>query len=154
MLAVSRTCSDPPGRTLTISSSSRIPPQFAWCLVYKFFPSEGAYIGCDLTGEVVKLGPNLKVDLKVGDRVSVSVAGSEYSADVCLKGNFADLQHPYFLDAVSGRSAFSEYVKMFSDIVWKIPQGTLSFEQAAGTGSPYISHFPSIRSFPRTRSLI
>lgn len=49
----------------------------AWYLAYRFFPTEGAYIGCDFTGEVVKLGPNLKVDIKIGDRVTASVAGSK-----------------------------------------------------------------------------
>jgi len=89
---------------------------------HKFFPSEGAYIGCDLTGEVVKLGPNLIVDLKVGDRVSASIAGN----------------------SASGRGAFAEYVKTFSDLVWKIPQGTFSFEQAAATGSPLNTAFQAL----------
>ena len=46
-----------------------------------------------------------------------------------------------FLDTVSGRGAFAEYAKAFSDIVWKIPEGTLSFEQAVATGSPYVFPF-------------
>ena len=129
-----------------LTTSSRIPFHVARYPVYKFFPSEGAYIGCDLTGEVVKLGPNLKVDLKVGDRVSATVAGSKYSnRRVSPKGKFADLQNIYFLDAVSGRGAFAEYVKTLSDIVWKIPEGTFSFEQAAATGSPYVSRSSSAR---------
>ena len=57
------------------------------------------------------------------------------------EGKFADLRNLCFLDAVSGRGAFAEYVKTFSDLVWKIPQGTFSFEQAAATGSPYVSPF-------------
>jgi len=95
-----------------------------------------------LTGEVVKLGPNLKVDLKVGDRVSASVAGSKYSGrPMRPKGEFADLRNLCFLDKVGGRGAFAGYVKAFSDLAWKIPQGTFSFEQAAATGSPYVSPF-------------
>lgn len=39
--------------------------------------TEGAYMGCDFTGEVVKVGPNLKVDLKEGDKVSATVIGGE-----------------------------------------------------------------------------
>jgi len=88
---------------------------------HRLFPSEGAYIGCDLTGEVVKLGPNLQVNLKVGDRVGASVAGN----------------------SVSGRGAFSEYVKTFSDLVWKIP-GTFSFEQAAAIGTPLNTAFQAL----------
>lgn len=126
-----------------------------WYPVYRFFPSDGAYIGCDLAGEIVKLGPNLQIDLKVGDRVSGSVAGGEHSTyPACPKGKSADLQNPCLLDAVSGRGAFSEYVKTFSDLVWKIPQGTLSFEQAVAFGTPYVTHFPPVRFSLRTRSLI
>ena len=87
--------SNPFSRTLTISP--RIPSHFAWYPVYRFFPSDGAYIGCDLAGEIVKLGPNLQIDLKVGDRVSGSVAGGEYSNyPVCPKGKFAESQNPCF----------------------------------------------------------
>ena len=121
-------------------------------LVYKLFPSEGAYIGCDLTGEVVKLGSNLKVGLKVGDRVGASVAGGKYSrCPVYPTGKFADFQNLYSLDAVSGRGAFSEYVKTFSDLVWKIPEGTFSFEQAVAVGTPWVSRFPS--DHPPTQGL-
>lgn len=89
---------------------------------YRFFPTQGAYVGCDFTGEVVKLGPNLKVDLKVGDKVSATIVGN----------------------AISGRGAFAEYAKTFSDVVWKIPEGTLSFEQAAATGSPLNTAFQAL----------
>ena len=51
---------------------------------------------------------------------------------------FANLPNLCSLDSVSGRGAFTEYAKAFSDIVWKVPQGALSFEQAAATGSPYV----------------
>ncbi|KAF9650154.1 GroES-like protein [Thelephora ganbajun] len=78
--------------------------------------------GCDLTGEVVKLGPNLKVDIRVGDRVSATVVGN----------------------SASGRGAFTEYAKAFSDLVWKIPQGTLSFEHAVAIGSPLNAAFQAL----------
>ncbi|KAF9785212.1 GroES-like protein [Thelephora terrestris] len=87
-----------------------------------FFPTEGAHIGCDFTGEVVKLGPNLKVDLKAGDKVSATIVG-----------NF-----------VGGRGAFVQYAKTFSDIVWMIPEGTLLFEQAAATASPLNTAFQAL----------
>ena len=57
---------------------------------------------------------------------------------------FIDLQNLGFLDTASGRGAFAEYVKAFSDLVWKIPQGTFSFEQAVATGTPCVSYFPSV----------
>lgn len=55
-------------------------------LAHKFFPAEGAYIGCDFTGEIVNLGPDLEVDLKVGDKVSATIIGSK-----CSRHTFA---HP------------------------------------------------------------
>lgn len=88
---------------------------------YQYFPTEGAYIGCDFTGEVVKLGPNLKADIKVGDKVSATVSGNNV-----------------------GRGAFAHYAKAFSDIVWKIPEGTLSFEEAAATASPLNTAFQAL----------
>jgi len=60
----------------------------------------------------VKLGPNLKIDIKIGDRVAAAVVGG-----------------------FGGQGAFAEYAKVYSDLVWKIPQGT-TFEQAVAIGSP------------------
>ena len=40
------------------------------------YPAEGAFVGSDLSGEVVKLGPNLQKDVKIGDVVGASVVGS------------------------------------------------------------------------------
>ena len=136
---MSRACSLLPESILTIPS--QIASFLARYLAYKYFPTQGAYIGCDYSGEVVKLGPNLKVDIKVGDKISATVAGSKYSASYpCLyrKGSSADLPNLRFLDSV-GWGAFTEYSKANSDVVWKIPEGTLSFEQAVATGSPYVS---------------
>lgn len=45
---------------------------------------------------------------------------------------------------MSGRGAFTEYSKTFSDLVWRIPEGTLSFEQAVATASPCVSHIQSV----------
>jgi len=39
-------------------------------------------------------------------------------------------------DTPTERGAFSEYAKGFSDLVWKIPEGTFSFEEAVTTGVP------------------
>ena len=36
----------------------------------------------------------------------------------------------------SGRGAFAEYAKAYSDVVWKVPEGTYSFEEVAATGIP------------------
>jgi NADPH:quinone reductase-like Zn-dependent oxidoreductase len=136
---VSRTCSLLSESILTIPF--QISSLRARYVAYKYFPTQGAHIGCDYTGEVVKLGSNLKVDIKVGDKVSATIAGSKYSASypcVYLKGSSSDLPNLRFLDSV-GWGAFTEYSKANSDVVWKIPEGSLSFEQAVATGSPYVS---------------
>jgi len=39
---------------------------------------EGAFVGSDLSGEVVKLGPNLQKDIKIGDVVGASVVGGTF----------------------------------------------------------------------------
>lgn len=41
-------------------------------------PAEGAFVGADLSGEVVKLGPNLRKDIKIGDVVGASIVGSTF----------------------------------------------------------------------------
>jgi len=80
----------------------------------RMYPANGAFVGSDLSGEVVKLGPNLQNDIKIGDVVGASVTGS----------------------VETGRGAFAEYAKAYSDIVWKVPEGTYSFEEVAATGVP------------------
>jgi len=49
------------------------------CLAPQVPPPEGAFIGSDLSGEVVKLGPNLQKDIKIGDVVGASVVGGMFS---------------------------------------------------------------------------
>ena len=44
------------------------------------YPAEGAFVGSDLSGEVVKLGPNLQKDIKIGDVVGASIVGSTFPA--------------------------------------------------------------------------
>ncbi|CAO1619114.1 unnamed protein product [Parajaminaea phylloscopi] len=47
----------------------------------------GNGVGCDAYGTVVKLGPNLKADVKVGDNIAFFEMGSFYSPD---KGTFSE----------------------------------------------------------------
>lgn len=47
-------------------------------LVARMYPAEGAFVGSDLSGEVVKLGPNLQKDIKIGDVVGASVVGGTF----------------------------------------------------------------------------
>ena len=48
------------------------------CLDQQMFPVEGAFVGSDLSGVVVKLGPNLQNDIKIGDVVGASIVGSTF----------------------------------------------------------------------------
>lgn len=71
----------------------------------------GTISGCDWSGNVVQVGKNVK-DISVGDHVAAFVHG----------GNYKD------------RGAFAEFVKAEADLVWKVPKGTLSHEEAATLG--------------------
>lgn len=50
------------------------------CTALRMYPADGAFIGSDLAGEVVKLGPNLVNDIKIGDVVGASIIGGTFSA--------------------------------------------------------------------------
>ena len=69
-----------------------------------------------MSGTVVQVGKDVK-DVKVGDHVGASVWGSKYEDE----------------------SAFAEYVKTAEDLLWVVPEGTLSFEQSAATNATYES---------------
>lgn len=74
----------------------------------------GTISGCDWSGNVVQVGKNVK-DISVGDHVAAFVHG----------GNYKD------------RGAFAEFVKAEADLVWKVPKGTLSHEEAATLGCAF-----------------
>lgn len=74
----------------------------------------GAILGCDFAGIVVRAGPSLRVPVKVGDKVAASLRGG------------VDKE----------RGGFAEYVKVYADLAWIIPEGTYTFEEAATIGIP------------------
>ena len=74
----------------------------------------GTILGCDFAGTVVQAGPNLRVPVKVGDKVAASLRGG------------VDKE----------RGGFAEYVKVYADLAWIIPEGTYTFEEAATIGIP------------------
>ena len=76
--------------------------------------SPGTILGCDFAGIVVQAGPNLRVPMKVGDKVAASLRGG------------VDKE----------RGGFAEYVKVYADLAWVIPEGTYTFEEAATIGIP------------------
>ena len=62
---------------------------------------------------VVKTGADVSAEVVVvGDRVAGFTQGGTYS----------------------DRGAYAEYVKAEAELIWKIPDGTLSYEQAATMG--------------------
>ena len=83
----------------------------------KWFTKDGSYVGSDFAGEVVQVGPKVKTNVKVGDRVASSVRGG----------------------VSRERGAFSEYAKTFADLALVIPEGTWSFEEASTIGIPYVA---------------
>lgn len=76
--------------------------------------SPGTILGCDFAGIVVQTGPNLRVPVKVGDKVAASLRGG------------VDKE----------RGGFAEYAKVYADLAWIIPEGTYTFEEAATIGIP------------------
>ena len=76
--------------------------------------SPGTILGCDFAGIVVQAGPSLRVPVQVGDKVAASLRGG------------VDKE----------RGGFAEYVKVYADLAWIIPEGTYTFEEAATIGIP------------------
>ena len=74
----------------------------------------GTISGCDWSGYVVKVGKNVTTPT-TGDHVAGFVHGSTYR----------------------DRGAFAEYVKTDGVLCWKVPEGTLSHEEAATMGCGY-----------------
>lgn len=76
-------------------------------------PTPGATSGCDFAGQLVKIGTAVKKQFSVGDRLCG-----------CVFGN-----NPDSVD----NGAFSEYVTVSGDLVFKIPD-RMSFQAAATLG--------------------
>jgi len=74
----------------------------------------GTILGCDFAGIVVQAGSNLRVPVRVGDKVASSLRGG------------VDKE----------RGGFAEYVKVYADLAWIIPEETYTFEEAATIGIP------------------
>ena len=73
----------------------------------------GTISGCDWSGHIVKLGSKVSelhaTNLKIGDHVAGFTHGGTYT----------------------DRGAFAEYVKATYDLCLKVPEGTLTHEEAA-----------------------
>ncbi len=76
----------------------------------------GTISGTDFSGYVAKVGS--KVDnLAVGDHVAGFTHGGFYK----------------------DRGAYAEFTKVSADLVWKVPENSLTHEQAATFGCAYVS---------------
>ena len=77
----------------------------------KNITNEGTICGCDWSGNVVQIGKNVTT-VAVGDFVAGFVQGGTYT----------------------DRGAFAEYVKTPAELTWKVPAGSVSYEEAATLG--------------------
>lgn len=82
------------------------------------FACPGAILGCDVAGEIVAIGSDVKRDLKIGDRVCASADGMNHYRPL--------------------GGAFAEYVSLPGDLVMKLPE-TMTYEQAAPLGTALAS---------------
>ncbi|THG97000.1 hypothetical protein EW026_g4939 [Hermanssonia centrifuga] len=80
-------------------------------LVIKRVTNAGTICGCDWSGYVVETGKSV-TSLSVGDHVAGFVQGGTYT----------------------DRGAYAEYVKTPAELAWRVPDGTLSHEEAATMG--------------------
>ncbi|EIW60399.1 GroES-like protein [Trametes versicolor FP-101664 SS1] len=74
----------------------------------------GSILGCDFSGYVVKTGHNVTTP-KVGDHIAGFVHGATFSDE----------------------GAYAEYVKTPRDLVWVVPENTLTHDQAATFGCAF-----------------
>lgn len=85
-------------------------------VVIENLTNPGTISGCDWSGHVVKLGSKVS-GLAIGDHVSGFTHGGTYK----------------------DRGAFAKYVKATYNLCWKVPESTLSHEQAAAMNCGYAS---------------
>ncbi|TFK92236.1 GroES-like protein [Polyporus arcularius HHB13444] len=85
-----------------------------WKHIYFGLGVPGTILGCDYSGNVVKVGKSV-TSLKVGDHVAGFVHGAAFPDE----------------------GAFAEYVKIAADLVWPVPEHTLSHDQAATFGCAF-----------------
>lgn len=71
----------------------------------------GTICGCDWSGHVVQIGANVKT-VTIGDHVAGFTQGGTYT----------------------DRGAYAEFLKVPADLAWKVPQDTLTHEEAATLG--------------------
>ncbi|KIJ25431.1 hypothetical protein M422DRAFT_273607 [Sphaerobolus stellatus SS14] len=76
------------------------------------FANPSTILGCDFSGIVAAVGSSVMTSVKVGDQVAGFVQGR------------------HFKDC----GAFAEYFRTLADLVWVVPEGTLSDELAATLG--------------------
>ena len=76
-----------------------------------FIGTAGTILGCDFSGTVIAVGKTV-TSLAVGTHVAGFVHGAAFSDE----------------------GAFAEYVKTPVDLVWPVPAGTFTHEEAATLG--------------------
>ena len=77
----------------------------------------GTVLGCDFSGVIVRRGAGV---------VDPALSAGAHVAGFVHGGAFTD------------EGAFAEYVRTPAELVWAVPPGTLSHEQAATLGCAYV----------------
>ena len=105
-----------PGYMISVDSYSHQNPTDWKHVLDPDISVPGSTLGCDYSGTVVKVGNNLTVPLKVGDRIAGAVHGGKYI----------------------GKGAFAEYARVESELAWKVPD-SISLDKASSYGVPWLT---------------
>jgi NADPH:quinone reductase-like Zn-dependent oxidoreductase len=108
----------PPTYILVKTHSVALNPVDSKYLAYGM-STEGAVLGCDYAGTILEVGPEVRKDLMIGDRVCGGMPGH------------GEPLHP-------DNGCFAEVIIAKGDIAVKIPDG-VSFEEAATTGVAWVT---------------
>lgn len=95
----------------------------------RYVVEEPIILGHELAGEVVKVGKHVK-DVSVGDRVAVEPGVTCGRCDYCKSGRYNLCPDVVFMATPPVDGAWSEYVTVRSDFLFKIPE-EMSYEAGA-----------------------
>lgn len=95
----------------------------------RYVVKEPIILGHELAGEVVKVGPGVK-NVSVGDRVAVEPGVTCGRCDDCKSGRYNLCPDVVFMATPPVDGAWSEYVTIRSDFLFKLPD-SMSYEEGA-----------------------
>nr|WP_276353858.1 NAD(P)-dependent alcohol dehydrogenase [Cohnella sp. YIM B05605] len=95
----------------------------------KYVVDKPFILGHECSGDIAAVGSNVR-RLKVGDRVAVEPGVTCGYCDACKKGRYNLCPEVEFLATPPFDGAFTQYIKVRQDFVFKIPD-SMSYEEAA-----------------------